>query len=181
MNKRGIFISLLFLTLAIFSASLLAAEEGVLNTKGAKEGVIKGGAAVGMGGGGAYTFVVNTATQWFDTGIDVKKGDKITILSVPSKSSPPCDGKTGCPPYRSPDDVMADGFAGKGLKALVGVIGTKAGGSGDPNAGVPFSVGGELILSARSDGRLYLGYNDCEGCFSDNTGAFEVSISVERP
>ena len=178
MNKRSL-VAFLFLASLIFSASLLTAEEGVLNTKGAKEGVLKGGAAVGMGGGGTYTFVVNTATRWFDTGIDVKEGDKITILSVPSKSSPPCDGRTGCPPYRSQDDIITDGFAGNGLKALVGRIGATAG-EGD-HSGVPFSVGGELILAAPKDGRLYLGYNDCEGCFSDNTGAFKVMISLERP
>ncbi|MBN1573699.1 MAG: hypothetical protein JW984_10940 [Deltaproteobacteria bacterium] len=177
MNRRSL-AALLFLALVIISASLLAAEEGVLNTRGAKEGIIKGGAAVGMGGDGAYAFVVNTATRWFDTGIDVKKGDKITIVASASKTDPPCDGRTGCPPYRNPDDVIADGFAGKGLKALVSRI--EAAEEKSDYSGDPFSVGKELILSAPKEGRLYLGYNDCEDCFSDNTGAFEVSISVEK-
>lgn len=174
MNRRGL-VAFLLVASAIFSASLLAAEEGVLNTKGAKEGIIKGGAAVGPGGDGAYTFVVNIATRWFDTGIDVEKGEKITIIASPSKTTPPRDGRVD----RSPDDVMADGFAGKGFKALVGRIEPteeKRDYSGDP-----FSVGGELVLTAPKSGRLYLGYNDCEDCFSDNTGAFEVSISVEGP
>jgi hypothetical protein len=124
--------------------------------------------------GGSFTFIVDIATQWFDTGIDVKKGDNISIVASPSVSSPPCDGETGCPPYRSPDDIIAKGFAGDGLKALVGKIT-----NGD--GGAPFSVGGKLLLTATKDGRLYLGYNDCEKCFSDNTGAFEVKISVEKP
>jgi hypothetical protein len=174
MNKKGL-ISFFSLFIMIFSAPLLTAEEGTMDTKGATKGVIKGGAAVGMGEGeGSFTFVIDIATQWFDTGIDVKVGDKITIVASSSVSSPPCDGETGCPPYRNPDDIIAKGFAGNGLKALIGKI-------TEGDGGVPFSVGGKLLLTAPGDGRLYLGYNDCEKCFSDNTGAFEVKIGVERP
>ena len=172
------------LVVSINPVSTLMAQEGTLDTRGAEKGLIKGGVGVGSGAGGqGYTFVINIATQWFDTGIDIKEGDKITITAVSSKTDPPCDGNTGCPPYREPDDVIKDGFAGDRLKALVGKISIEPKGEDTLDKGdeIPFSVGGGFVLTAKKNGRLYLGYNDCAECFSDNTGAFEVMISVEKP
>ncbi len=180
----AIFLVVLIVTILVISinpvSTLMAqegAKEGAIDTRGAEKGVIKGGVGVGIGADGqGYTFVINIATQWFDTGIDIKEGEKITITAIPSKTDPPCDGRVGCPPHRNPADVIKDGFAGSGLMALVGKISIESN-----EDETPFSVGGGLVLTASKDGRLYLGYNDCAGCFSDNTGAFEVSVSVEKP
>ena len=172
------------LVVTINPVTTLMAQEGTLDIGGAEKGLIKGGVGVGIGADGqGYTFVINIATQWFDTGIDIKEGEKITITAIPSKTDPPCDGGVDCPPYRDPADIIKDGFVGSGLMALVGKIATEPKGEDTPEKGdeTPFSVGGELLLSASKSGRLYLGYNDCVGCFSDNTGAFEVTVSIEKP
>lgn len=182
-----IFMVILIVTILVISInpiSTLMAQEGTLDTRGAEKGLIKGGVGVGIGADGqGYTFVINIATQWFDTGIDIKEGEKITITASPSKTDPPCDGRVGCPPHRSPADVIKDGFAGSGFKALVGKISTESKGEGTSEKvdETSFSVGGELFFTATKSGRLYLGYNDCAGCFSDNTGAFEITVSIEKP
>ncbi len=186
-----IFMVILIVTILVVSinpiSTLMAqegAKEGAIDTRGAEKGLIKGGVGVGIGADGqGYLFVINIATQWFDTGIDIKEGEKITITASPSKTDPPCDGRVGCPPYRSPADVIKDGFAGSGFKALVGKLSTEPKGE-DTSEKVDettFSVGGELVHIATKSGRLYLGYNDCARCFSDNTGAFEVTVSIEKP
>jgi hypothetical protein len=168
--KRG----LLFVFFALFTIFLFAcvASGGDEFEPGpATKGVIKGSAAVGMGPAGEACFVnFAISTPWLDTGIDIKKGDLVSISSVPSEGDPPCDGAVGCPPYRDPDDVIEGGFAGDDLKALVGRVGDDK---------MVFSIGRGTEFIATGDGRLFIGYNDCEGCFGDNTGVFETTITVE--
>lgn len=168
-NKGLLSIFFVSFTIFLFACAVLGGEKFEPGT--ATEGEIKGSSAVGMGPGGE-AFFVNFAisTPWLDTGIDIKGGDLVSISSVPSESNPPCDGKVGCPPYRDPDDVIKDGFAGNDLKALIGKIGDE---------GMVFSVGGGAEFIATGTGRLFIGYNDCEGCFDDNTGVFEATITVE--
>ncbi len=169
-DKRGLlFIFFVSLTIFLFACVVSGGEK--FNPGPAIEGEIKGNAAVGMGPAGE-AFFVNFAisTPWLDTGIDIKDGDFISISSVHSEKNPPCDGRVGCPPYRDPDDVIEGGFAGDGLKALIGKIG---------DDGMVFSVGRGTEFIATDTGRLFIGYNDCEDCFGDNTGAFEATITVE--
>ncbi len=147
---------------------LFAAE--MPDTTNATEGKIRGSVGIGAGApGGSYLIVFPIAMPWIDTGIDVAPGDLLTITAVPSKNHPPCDGRTGCPPYREPGTVMSDGALGWGLTALVGRIG---------DDGKPFSVGASYDGPVSGPGRLYLGYNDCWACWGNNTGAFDVTITV---
>lgn len=170
-DKKGLlFVFFVSLTISLFACAASGGEK--FDPGPAVEGEIKGSSAVGMGPVGE-AFFVNFAisTPWLDTGIDIESGDFVSISSVPSESKPPCDGRVGCPPYRDPDDVIKDGFAGDGLKALIGKIG---------DDGMVFSVGRGAEFIAAGSGRLFIGYNDCEDCFGDNTGAFEATIKVEN-
>jgi hypothetical protein len=142
------------------------------DTTNAIEGKIRGSVGIGMGAGeGSYLIVLPTTEPWLDTGVAIGKGDIVTITARPSKTHPPCDGITGCPPYRQADAVIVDGALGKGLTALVGRVGDE---------GRPFSIGKKYDDSIPETGRLYLGYNDCWNCWGDNTGAFEVTIMVKK-
>lgn len=148
---------------------VLAGERG--DTTDAEEGMIRGSVGIGMAApGGSYLMVLPITMPWLDTGIDLRVGDTLKIVAAPAKNHPPCDGKTGCPPYRDPGAVIVDGSLGTGLTALVGRVG---------DTGRPFSIGGTYDGPVPGVGRLYLGYNDCWDCWGDNTGAFEVTIEVK--
>jgi hypothetical protein len=162
------FASAIIVSYTLLALPLLAQE--MPDTSKAKEGEIRGSVGIGMGAaGGSYLIVFPVNTPWLDTGVDVAVGDVVTIIAVPSKKHPPCDGRTACPPYRAADAVIADGALGKGLTAVVGRIGAE---------GTAFSVGKEFIGTVSEPGRLSIGYNDCWACWADNTGAFEVTITV---
>ena len=155
---------------ALFVFMVAAWAQQPLDTTGAKEGEIRGSAGIGMGGGGNnYVVVLPINMTWLDTGIDVKTGDTLRVTAAPSKNHPPCDGRTGCPPYREPGDVIAGGALGWTLAVLVGRIG---------EAGTPFSIGESYENAVDRDGRLFIGFNDCPECYGNNTGAFEVTITL---
>jgi hypothetical protein len=140
------------------------------DTTNSKEGMIRGSVGIGMGApGGSYLVVFPINMPWMDTGIDVGAGDILTIVAVPAKNHPPCDGRADCPPFREPDAVMADGALGNGLTSLVGRIGSTGG---------SFSIGEKYNGPVPDAGRLYIGYNDCWACWGDNTGSFEVTIGA---
>ena len=163
--------SVVILSFILMALPLLAEE--MPDTSKAKEGEIRGSVGIGMGAtGGSYLIVFPINMPWIDTGIDIADGDTLTIVTAPAGNHPPCDGRTGCPPYREADAVIVDGALGKGLTALVGRIGPE---------GKPFSVGKEYDETASDPGRLYIGYNDCWGCWTDNRGAFEVTITLPKP
>ena len=169
----------LFLSFFFLSSVFLFAFENY-DSDDAIRGEIKGDASVGMGPGGEYHIVFDISNQWFDTGIDIEVGDRITIVCVPSESHPPCDGIVGCPPYRDPNDTIKKGRKNESLgpdfKAFIGKITPPEGDDGEP-----FSIGGEFSWTAKSTGRLFIGFNDCSGCFGDNKGAFDVTIIIEGP
>ena len=170
-DKRGL-LFVAFVSLALFLFACVASGGDRFDAGPAIKGEIKGSAAVGMGPAGEAYFVnFAISTPWLDTGIDIEDGDFVSISSVPSEGDPPCDGVTGCPPYRNPDDIIGGGFAGDNLKALIGRLG---------DDGMVFSIGSGTEFIATDTGRLFIGYNDCEGCFGDNTGAFETTITVEE-
>jgi len=159
------------IALALLAAAPVFAQE-MRDTTDSKEGMIRGSVGVGMGApGGSYLIVIPTDMPWLDTGIGVGTGYLVTIAAVPAKNHPPCDGREGCPPYREANAVIEDGALGNGLTALVGRIGDN---------GVPFSSGTRYEGLAATPGSLFVGYNDCWGCWTDNTGAFELTITVEK-
>lgn len=166
MKRAALSIAIAWMLLA--AGALLAQETG--DTTNSKEGVIRGSVGIGLGApGGSYLVVFPINMPWMDTGIEVGAGDILTIVAVPAKNHPPCDGTAACPPYCLPDAVITDGALGSGLTALVGRVGT---------GGRPFSIGGKYDGAAVGSGRLYIGYNDCWTCWGDNTGAFDVTIAV---
>ncbi len=161
---------------AVIASSILLAlpilAQEMPDTTKAKEGEIRGSVGIGMGAtGGTYLIVFPINMPWIDTGIDIADGDTLTIVTAPSGNHPPCDGTTGCPPYREADSVIVDGALSKGLTAVVGRIGAE---------GRAFSVGKKYEATVSGPGRLYIGYNDCRSCWGDNTGAFEVTIEVKK-
>ncbi|MBN1883845.1 MAG: hypothetical protein JW885_16905 [Deltaproteobacteria bacterium] len=165
-----LYITIAALVLAVTPAASLGQEEDAV------EGEIVGNAAVGgTTDGGAMMIIYMISTPWLDTGLEVQEGDMVTIQALASDILPPCAGAEGCPPYIDPDDVMAEGAVAKGFRAFVAKI---AGGADDQEAQV-MDIGRGLSFLAAKSGTLFIGFNDCEGCFSDNTGAFEVTIGVE--
>jgi hypothetical protein len=167
---KRIIISAVMVSCALLALPLLAQD--MPDTSNAKEGEIRGTIGIGMGASaGSYLIVFPVNTPWVDTGVDVAAGDAVTIVTAPSQNHPPCDGRTGCPPYRKADAIIVDGALGKGLTAVVGRISAE---------GKAFSVGKEYAGTVSEPGRLYIGYNDCWACWGDNTGAFEVTITVTK-
>ena len=161
---------------AVIASTLLTVvplfAQEMRDTTNPKEGMIRGSVGVGMGApGGSYLIVLPTDMPWLDTGIGVGAGYLVKITAVPSKNHPPCDGREGCPPYREADAVVQDGALGNGLTARVGRIGDN---------GVPFSIGTSYEGPAATPGSLFVGYNDCWGCWADNTGVFELTVTVEK-
>lgn len=166
MKRAALSIAIAWMLLA---AAALSAQE-TRDTTNSKEGVIRGSVGIGMGApGGSYLIVFPINMPWMDTGIDVGTGDTLTIVAVPARNHPPCDGTAACPPYCRPDAVITDGALGNGLTALVGRVG---------NEGGSFSIGEKYDGAVAGSGRLYIGYNDCWTCWDDNTGAFDVTIAV---
>ena|SRR5438067_441282 len=128
-------------------------------------------AAVATSGVGAAagTITVPASQAWTDTGITVKKGDRLSFtttgqITIASGSNPEFvatpDGAGNYSGSRTgyPVPAMAIG----GLIAKV-------------NNGSPFPIGSNTQpITMPSDGRLYLGVNDTQ--VSDNSGAFSVTI-----
>ena len=124
-------------------------------------------AAVGTSGqaqGGAVQ--VNANQQWNDTGVDVRKGDRVAFRATgqinfggaqTQTAGPDGNGNVHDPSY--PVAAMPAG-------GLIGKVGNSA----------PFPIGSNsqpIIMPA--DGRLMLGVNDNE--IGDNSGAFSVVVT----
>jgi hypothetical protein len=107
---------------------------------------------------------------WTDTGLDVAVGDAIGIRA--SGTVCYCDSGTTCcynPDGR--DDIAPAGWALPGARelSLIAKIGD----------GAPFFVGSTYVGTAISSGRLYLGTNDCGGCYGDNGGTYQAHIEIQ--
>jgi hypothetical protein len=115
--------------------------------------------------------VVPGTEQWTDTGIDVSIGDTVSIEAdgeiTPSAPNHPFNGPNGDP------DPAGRRFNVEGLEesnhaGLIGRIGA---------AGPPFQVGSQLLSTADTEGRLFLGIND--GGVGNNAGEFTATITVQ--
>ena len=110
------------------------------------------------------------------TGIWVNVGDEIYIEYLDGQWTGEKDKQslhTGCGFYSDishPSHIYPlDPRQGAGA-ALIGYIDNQ-----------PFLVGCKSFNStATTSGELYLGMNDCEGCFWDNEGEIYVRISITR-
>jgi Ca2+-binding EF-hand superfamily protein len=112
---------------------------------------------------------VNGYDRWTDTGIFVRTGDEITFNATGriqfSQSADSSVEWRGAPDGRKSNAApMADVPIGH-LIARIGIN------------GAPISAGG--TVRASRDGRLYLGIND--DVMTDNTGTFQVTVTLRRP
>lgn len=122
------------------------------------------------------TVTVPGSAEWFDTGISVTKGQSISFSATGSvntwNGNSYANSGPGGQPYNCPGSVPNDRclINGKGFGTLVGKIG------GDGGA---FSIGPGLSIISLNGGTIFLAANDRYGAFSDNLGAYEVTLSVK--
>jgi len=108
---------------------------------------------------------VNANQPWTDTGITVRRGDRIAFSTTGQVAI-----RQGTTATLGPDGDPNESRAGApvqsvGVGALIGRIGT----------GAPFAIGANSQpITMPSAGRLYLGVNDAGT--SDNSGSFVVTI-----
>jgi Ca2+-binding EF-hand superfamily protein len=128
--------------------------------------VTSGGGAVGTSG---QAVVVQGAREWVDTGIDVSRGDRVSIDATGEVTlsnnradvAGPAGSRTGRLAVNAP---LRNDPAG----ALIGRI----------NNSAPMLVGNRRTFVAPAGGRLFLSVND--DYFADNVGEYRVTISVSR-
>ena len=109
----------------------------------------------------------NTSNGWTNTGLVVRKGQRLRISATGRVS-------LGAGKYSTPAGVGAIADSERLMKteptgALIAVI-------GDDNNEFVF-VGNNREFTAQRDGTLFLGIN--EGDLSDNSGAFETAVEAE--
>jgi hypothetical protein len=109
---------------------------------------------------------VNANQQWTDTGIDVKKGDRVAFQTTGEINFGPNPGQNAGPDgngnVRNPAYPVGAMPAG----GLIGKVANSA----------PFPIGSNSQpITMPADGRLMLGVNDNE--INDNNGAFSVVVT----
>lgn len=106
---------------------------------------------------------------WFDSEVHVEQGQTLQILAGgsfnmgggdPEWDIPNPNGGSGI----CEDCILSGAYDGALVAAVYGSD--------------PFFVGTSLETIAPSSGTLILSVNDCESCFSDNSGSYEVTIIV---
>jgi hypothetical protein len=121
------------------------------------------------------TITVPGNQPWTDTGIDLNQGDQVTITASGTIKIEPSDpGKTpaGAPSCVGPTgrkiDPTSETWLTPGLTcwSLVGRIGD----------GAPFQLGTNVSFSVETAGRLYLGVNDENGRFGNNSGSWIAEV-----
>lgn len=117
-------------------------------------------------GGNGGTLSVPANQQWIATGLNVRRGDSLTITATgtvqlsgdPNDTATPTGSTKGRYAQNAPlPAVLAGG--------LIGKIGN----------GKPFGIGSNATFTAPNTGQLFLGVND-DG-MGDNQGAYQVTIS----
>jgi Ca2+-binding EF-hand superfamily protein len=124
---------------------------------------------VGTSGTAGRTVTVEAARGWVDTGIDVRRGDRIsidasgtvTLSSNGNDFAEPAGSRLG---RRAQSAPLPNALAG----ALIARI----------NNGAPILVGNRQTITANEIGRLFLSVND--DFFPDNVGEFRASVTVGR-
>jgi hypothetical protein len=115
---------------------------------------------------GAVNVPANQA--WTDTGIDVKKGDRVSFHTSGQVRIAPGGNEAFAGPDGAPSDTGPRNtypIAAMPAGGLIGRVGNSA----------PFPIGSNAQpITMPASGRLYLGINDSN--YSDNEGSFTVSI-----
>lgn len=115
-----------------------------------------------------FTIDVPADQTWFDTGIELERGEMISLLASGSIDFGPASID---PEGFEPDDhdeynvVPCASHAG-----LIGRVGSD---------GEPFFIGAEAVTVATDAGRLYLGVNDTD--VGNNSGSFAVRLTTDIP
>jgi hypothetical protein len=133
--------------------------------------VLSGAATVGTGGQPAPAplpaggIQVDGARAWTDTGITVRRGDRIRF-SASGQVAFRTGGGDMVGPQGSPTELSPTApVPALGVGALIGRVGT----------GAPFPIGANSqLMTMPANGKLYLGINDAG--VSDNSGAFVVTV-----
>jgi hypothetical protein len=122
--------------------------------------------------GGQASVRVEASQPWTDTGITVKKGDRLTFRA---------DGEISVAPGANANPDGAPGMKSNKYPVPANQAGTLIGrvGSGGVFAGGRTFAIGTIIqpIKMQADGRLMLGINDDN--FGDNSGAFSVTINKQ--
>jgi PA-IL-like protein len=109
---------------------------------------------------------VDAGHPWVDTGLTVRKGDRISFVAAGTIQWGAEPGQVAGPEGHN----AKPGKVGKG--GLIGRVGT---------TGKPFAIGNtQAPIVMPKNGELFLGINDF--VFGDNSGAFAVTVSrADRP
>ncbi len=120
---------------------------------------------------GVHDFTVPGSAAWFDTKIDLKAGDEVSITAQGKVHfCDHCQPANDAGPGGFPQFPAASGTPGPGLSSLALIA--RVGGC------APVFVGsGPTIV--RGEGRLQFAIND--SFLPDNTGAFLVTVAGKRP
>jgi hypothetical protein len=128
------------------------------------------------------TFSVPAQVPWYDTGVTVSTGDRITIkasgkiyigaVNAGQPSISDYQGPAGAVGTSTSNQNTRFAFVAPGLVpwSLVGKIGP---------SGTPFQVGEQTTVTASVAGRLFLTVNDNN--FGDNSGSWNVSVAIQNP
>jgi hypothetical protein len=114
------------------------------------------------------TFSVNGNQDWTATGITVTKGQVLNFSS---------SGEIQLSPDPN-DTASVDGAKCARLAPRAAMPRTPAGALIGRIGNTPFAIGSRTTITAPASGQLFLGIND-DG-FSDNQGAFQVTVTVGR-
>lgn len=131
----------------------------------------------------SYDVDLPGTTQWLDTNIDLRAGEKISITATGEVTYPPSNpSKSQAPQTFGPDGLS------RGWKDLLreyavpnGGHGALIGRLGSDDAAQPFLIGANKDYTAPVAGRLFLGINQSLNDAGTATGSFHVTIQVLDP
>jgi phycobilisome linker polypeptide/uncharacterized protein DUF4214/EF hand domain-containing protein len=112
--------------------------------------------------------VVDAQNEWTDSGLRVRAGD---LMLFDATGTARLSGERG--------DIATAAGARSGRRAPDAPLSNQPAGAliGRIDNGQPFLIGNRRSIRANSTGHLYLGVND--DYWEDNTGSFQVMVSVE--
>jgi hypothetical protein len=134
----------------------------------------QGGAGAGFGGGaGDRVVTIPGDSQGTDTGLELRRGDRVTINATGSVVANSRIGGVSAE-GRSESYSLRQNYpvTDVGGGALVGYIQMRNG-----QKSRPFYIGSQNTFTAPVDGRLYLFVNDDD--YRDNSGSFSVRLDIQ--
>lgn len=128
----------------------------------------------------SYEFDIDATRQWFDTNLDLRTGEKLSIIASGQITYPAGQSSKS----QNPQAFGPDGLA-RGWKDLIheyavsnGGHGALVGRLGSDDAAQPFLIGATMNYTAPVAGRLFLGLNQSMKDAQAATGSFHVKIQV---